>query len=43
MTLINTRPHDPTTSDPVADYSDFVGRPVCTSFITAKAAQAGLM
>lgn len=32
MTLINTRPHDPTTLDVLADYSDFAGRPVCTSY-----------
>ena len=35
-TLINTRPHDPTTLDVPDDYSDFAGRPVCTSYIDAK-------
>ena len=42
VTLINTRPHDPTTGSALLDYSDFVSRPVCTSYISAKAAQAGL-
>jgi hypothetical protein len=42
VTLINTKPHDPTTADPIADYSDFVSRPVCTSYIEAKASEAGL-
>jgi len=42
MTMINTRPHDPTTDDVNDDYSDFAGRPVCTSFIDAKASEAGL-
>lgn len=41
-TMINTRPHDPTTLDVADDYSDFAGRPVCTSFIDAKASEAGL-
>jgi len=35
-TLINTRPHDPTTLDVPDDYSDFAGRPVCTSYLDAK-------
>ncbi len=43
VTLINTKPHDPTNADPAADYSDFVGRPVCTSYVAAKAKEAGLM
>lgn len=42
VTLITTKPHDPTTADPTKDYSDFVGRPVCTSWIDAKATAAGL-
>lgn len=42
MTMINTKPHDPTTLDVPDDYSDFAGRPVCTSYITAKAIEAGL-
>jgi hypothetical protein len=42
VTLINTKPHDPTTADPLKDYSDFVSRPVCTSYIEAKATEAGL-
>lgn len=42
MTMITTKPHDPTTDDVLADYSDFAGRPVCTDYITAKAAEAGL-
>jgi len=35
-TLINTRPHDPTNLDVPDDYSDFAGRPVCTSYFDAK-------
>ena len=42
MTMINTRPHDPASLDCPDDYSDFAGRPVCTSYITAKATEAGL-
>jgi len=42
ITLINTKPHDPTTMEVDLDYSDFVGRPVCTSYIDAKASEAGL-
>jgi hypothetical protein len=42
MTLVTTRPHDPTNSDPVKDYTDFAMRPVQTSFIDAKATEAGL-
>ena len=33
VTLINTKPHDPSNADPVNDYSDFSGRPVCTSYV----------
>jgi hypothetical protein len=35
-TLVNTRPHDPTNLDVPDDYSDFAGRPVCTSYLVAK-------
>ena len=42
VTLITTRPHDPTNADPLRDYSDFAGRPVCTSYLDAKGAEAGL-
>lgn len=42
VTLITTRPHDPTTGDPLLDYADFAGRPVCHSWIDAKASAAGL-
>jgi hypothetical protein len=35
-TLVNTRPHDPTNLDVPDDYSDFAGRPVCTSYLDAK-------
>ncbi|HEY1957711.1 MAG TPA: hypothetical protein VGH28_18955 [Polyangiaceae bacterium] len=35
-TLINTKPHDPTDLDVPDDYSDFAGRPVCTSYLDAK-------
>ena len=43
VTLVNTKPHDPTNADPTKDYSDFAGRPVCTSYVAAKANEAGLM
>ena len=43
VTLITTKPHDPTTGDPLLDYSDFSGRPVCHSWIDAKATEAGLV
>ena len=33
VTLINTKPHDPSNADPLADYSDFANRPVCTSYV----------
>ena len=33
VTLINTKPHDPSNADPLKDYSDFSGRPVCTSYV----------
>jgi hypothetical protein len=42
MTMINTKPHDPTGLDCPDDYSDFAGRPVCASYIEAKATEAGL-
>jgi hypothetical protein len=42
MTMINTKPHDPATDDVLSDYADFAGRPVCTSYIEAKASEAGL-
>lgn len=42
VTLVTTRPHDPTQADGPLDYSDFNGRPVCHSYIDAKAAEAGL-
>jgi hypothetical protein len=41
-TLVTTRPHDPRNARAQLDYSDFVGRPVCQSWIDAKAAEAGL-
>ena len=42
MTMITTKPHDPTTADVLDDYSDFSGRPVCTAYLDAKASEAGL-
>jgi hypothetical protein len=42
ITLVNTLPHDKTTMQVDLDYSDYVGRPVCTSYIDAKASEAGL-
>lgn len=35
-TLVTTKPHDPTSLDVPEDYSDFAGRPVCTSYLDAK-------
>jgi hypothetical protein len=42
VTLVITKPHDPTTGTPATDYSDFAGRPVAHAVIDAKAAAAGL-
>jgi hypothetical protein len=42
-TFITTRPHDPTNASAQLDYSDFSGRPVCHSWIDAKADEAGLV
>jgi hypothetical protein len=42
VTLINTKPHDPMTADSVKDYADFENRPVCVSYVDAKATEAGL-
>ncbi len=42
MTLVTTKPHDPTNADLAPDYSDFVGRPVCHAYIESKAVEAGL-
>lgn len=42
VTLVSTKPHDPSTADPTKDYSDFVNRPVCVSYVDAKASEAGL-
>ncbi len=42
VTLINTKPHNPDNGDPVLDYSDFGGRPVCQSYVDAKASEAQL-
>jgi hypothetical protein len=41
--LITTKPHDPTAASPQLDYSDFAGRPVCHTWIDAKATEAGLV
>jgi hypothetical protein len=43
VTLITTRPHDPTNASPQLDYSDFAGRPVCHTWIDAKSTEAGLV
>ena len=43
MTLITTKPHDPTNSDAQPDYSDFSGRPVCQAYVDEKAQEAGLV
>jgi hypothetical protein len=40
--LITTRPHAPTTATAQLDYSDFIGRDACHSWIDAKADEAGL-
>ncbi len=42
MTPITTTPHDPDAASGVADYTDFVGRPVVHSFLDAKREDAGL-
>jgi hypothetical protein len=42
MTLINTKPHDPTAANTALDYTDFASRPVCTSYIDTKATESGL-
>lgn len=42
VTLVITRPHDPANADPATDYSDFANRPVCTTWIEAKSAEAAL-
>lgn len=42
VSLVITMPHDPSTGDPLKDYSDFTGRPVNHAWLDAKAAQAGL-
>jgi hypothetical protein len=42
-TFITTRPHDSTNVSARLDYSDFSGRPVCHSWIDAKAEEAGLL
>lgn len=36
MTLVISKPHDPTNSDPVKDYTDFVMRPVVTSYLDGR-------
>lgn len=40
--LVITRPHSPARARPDLDYEQFAGRPVTTSFLTEKAAEAGL-
>jgi hypothetical protein len=43
MTVVTTKPHNPTTADTTADYADFVGRPVAHAFIEDTAVAAGLL
>lgn len=43
VTLITTKPHDPTTGDPLRDYSEFSGRSVVHAYVDAKATEAGLV
>jgi len=43
MTLVTTRPHDPRAAGAQRDYADFDGRPVCRSWIDARAEEAGLV
>jgi hypothetical protein len=43
ISLVNTKPHDHATGDPVLDYSDFAGRPVDHAWLDAKATEAGLV
>jgi hypothetical protein len=42
VSLVITKPHDPSTGDPLTDYSDFTGRPVNHAWLDTKAAAAGL-
>jgi hypothetical protein len=42
VTLVTTKPHDPSNASAQLDYSDFAGRPVCKAYIDAKATAAGL-
>ena len=43
VTLVTTRPHDPTNADPLRDYSDFVGRSVAHAYLDAKGGASGLV
>lgn len=43
MTVITTKPHDPTKASAAADYTDFAGRPVVTTYIDTKAGEASLV
>jgi len=42
MTLITTKPHDPSNANGPADYGDYEGRPVEHAFVEAKSTDAGL-
>jgi len=42
MVPITSKPHDPGGSDVDADYADFVGRPVVTTYLVATEVEAGL-
>ena len=42
MVPILTKPHNPNAADASLDYTDFLGRPVTTAYIEAKAIEAGL-
>ena len=43
VTVITTKPHDPSGMDLTPDYSDYVGRSVVHTFIDAKAVEADLV
>jgi hypothetical protein len=43
MTMVTTKPHDPSGADGIPDYSDFAGRPVAHAYIEAKANESGLL
>lgn len=43
MTVVTTKPHNPSAADTTGDYADFVGRPVARAFLDDNAVAAGLL